>query len=291
MPAQNCVFAEKGLIGLFFAFLFFPTMQGFAQEVKFADEYAVFDANNKRVGREIGPIDLPQGLGMNSVLSRVAVEVDDTFFSLGVSRIGFGGAQTVFFESEDCTGTPLMDLPPTSLIFPTAVAVFGEDGQSGNIVYTPNLEETPSFINVHSIGLVTGCSSVDVTREFVPATKLVDLGEMFTPPFTVKPENKVGNDVNGDGYADLVWRNTDTGATAVWLMNESGFVDSATFPGGAGPNWIIQGVKDVNGDGYADLVWRNIDTGATATWLMNSDGLREAATFPGGAGDEWQLRP
>ena len=26
-------------------------------------------------------------------------------------------------------------------------------------------------------------------------------------------------DVNDDGFADLVWRNGDTGATALWLMN------------------------------------------------------------------------
>ena len=184
-----------------------------------------------------------------------------------------------------------MDLPPDTLIFPTAVAVFGENGQAGNIVYTPNIQETPSSVTVHSIGLPVGCRPANVTRDFVTATNVVDLGEMFPPPFTAEPENQRANYVNGDGYADLVWRNTDTGATAVWLMNESGLLDSATFPGGAGPNWIIQGVKDVNGDGYADLVWRNTETGATATWLMDSDGLRDSTTFPGDAGEEWQLRP
>ena len=65
----------------------------------------------------------------------------------------------------------------------------------------------------------------------------------------------------------------------------------ATFPGGAGLEWIIEGVRDVNGDGIVDLIWRHADNGETAVWLMNSSGLRQGATFPGGAGPEWELRP
>ena len=98
------------------------------------------------------------------------------------------------------------------------------------------------------------------------------------------------SDINGDGIADLIWRNSDSGATATWLMNDLGQRQAATFPGGAGADWAIQGVGDVNGDGQGDVVWRNKTSGATAVWLMNASGNREAATFPGGASFEWAIR-
>jgi hypothetical protein len=47
------------------------------------------------------------------------------------------------------------------------------------------------------------------------------------------------NDLNGDGKSDFVWRNTSTGATAVWLMDGATIV-STGFPGGAGADWVIQ---------------------------------------------------
>ena len=96
-------------------------------------------------------------------------------------------------------------------------------------------------------------------------------------------------DINGDGIVDVLWRDTNSGATAVWLMNAQGQREGATFPGGAGFEWVIQGVGDVNGDGSADIVWRNTN-GATATWLMNAAGQRQDATFPGGAGPEWVIK-
>ena len=97
-------------------------------------------------------------------------------------------------------------------------------------------------------------------------------------------------DVTDDGHADLVWYNTENGATAVWLMNEKGLMETATFPGGAGLDWSVQGVGDVNNDGLADFVWRNIENGATAVWLMDQEGEQKAATFPGGADLAWSIR-
>ena len=97
-------------------------------------------------------------------------------------------------------------------------------------------------------------------------------------------------DVTGDGLADLVWRNTATGASAAWLMNGSALRQEATFPGGAALDWVVRGIGDVNRDGPADLVWRNMITGTSAIWLMNNEGQRQSATFPGGAELEWVIR-
>jgi hypothetical protein len=64
------------------------------------------------------------------------------------------------------------------------------------------------------------------------------------------------HDVNGDGKADLVWRNTSNGATAIWLMNGTA-IASTGFPGGVPLAWQIAGVGDVNADGKADIIWRH----------------------------------
>ena len=78
------------------------------------------------------------------------------------------------------------------------------------------------------------------------------------------------DDLNGDGRGDLLWRNTNTGATAVWVMNASGQRQSAGFPGDVGLDWVIRGLGDVDGDQVGDVVWRNTDNGSTAIWLIGS---------------------
>ena len=46
-------------------------------------------------------------------------------------------------------------------------------------------------------------------------------------------------DVNGDGKADVVWQNTNSGTVAVWLMNGT-VIEPVGFPGGAPTEWEIQ---------------------------------------------------
>jgi len=95
-------------------------------------------------------------------------------------------------------------------------------------------------------------------------------------------------DVNGDGKADLVWRNTSNGATAIWLMNGTA-IASTGFPGGVSLAWQIPGVGDVNGDGKADIIWRHSPTGTVAVWLMNGTTITSTG-FPGSASTDWQIQ-
>ena len=86
-------------------------------------------------------------------------------------------------------------------------------------------------------------------------------------------------DVNGDGKADLVWRNTSGGEVVIWLM-DGATIASSGYLGGVSLAWEIAGTGDVNGDGKADLIWRNSLTGTVAVWLMNGLSYHFQWAFP-----------
>ena len=80
-------------------------------------------------------------------------------------------------------------------------------------------------------------------------------------------------DLDGDGNADIVYRNTNTGDVSASLMDGlmvkvggSGIITS-----GVPLEWVIAGVGDLDDDGNADIVYRNTNTGDVSASLM--DGL------------------
>ncbi|WNM62462.1 FG-GAP-like repeat-containing protein [Candidatus Nitrospira neomarina] len=100
--------------------------------------------------------------------------------------------------------------------------------------------------------------------------------------------NRTANfDLDGDGKADIVWRNINNGSTAIWFMNGTA-IASSSFPGGVPPAWEITGIGDVNADGQADVIWRNSTSGTVAVWLMNGNTIASVG-FPGTVPTGWVL--
>ncbi len=78
-------------------------------------------------------------------------------------------------------------------------------------------------------------------------------------------------DFNGDGRADLLWRNVITGELRIWML--SGVtVSQAVSIGAADPatGWAPVAAEDFNGDHHGDLLWYNAFTGVLATWILQN---------------------
>lgn len=94
-------------------------------------------------------------------------------------------------------------------------------------------------------------------------------------------------DVNADRKADIIWRNSNSGAVAIWLMNGLTAL-SIGVPGSAILAFEVAGVGDVDGNGTADLIWRNTGSGELAFWLMNGLTIGNMGSLVGKA-LEWEI--
>ena len=92
-------------------------------------------------------------------------------------------------------------------------------------------------------------------------------------------------DLNGDGTADLLLRNSATATLVIRFMSGGVVQGSAVF--GVGNDWDVTGLGDVNGDGRADVVWRQPASGVCGFWFMNGGSILRMAVF--GAGTGWTV--
>ena len=96
-------------------------------------------------------------------------------------------------------------------------------------------------------------------------------------------------DLDGDGRADLIWRDPTAGSVEVWLGNGVAVPTTMGVIGSVPPAWVIKGVGDVDGDGRADLVWREVTTGEVAVWLGNGAAAPTTTALIGSAPLAWVI--
>jgi hypothetical protein len=103
---------------------------------------------------------------------------------------------------------------------------------------------------------------------------------------------EAAGDVDGDGKADLLWRNLADGRLAVWYMNGSSVRATFSLTVASRPdlNWKIVGAGDINRDSKADVLWQNAATGALDIWAMNGyQVIGQSGPLPGSTNLTWKV--
>ena len=80
-------------------------------------------------------------------------------------------------------------------------------------------------------------------------------------------------DFDGDGRADILWRNVSTGQTRIYIMHGSA-KQADVIINSIDPLWKVVAVTDLDGDGKADIVLRHPNTGQNWVYLMNGTSIR-----------------
>src|SRR5947207_2356677 len=98
-------------------------------------------------------------------------------------------------------------------------------------------------------------------------------------------------DFDGDGKADILWRNALTGENYIFLMNGGRIaapgVVNIVEPASA---WQVQGIGDFDGDGKADILWRNSSTGENYVYFMDGTTIKPTEGFIRTVADQsWQV--
>ncbi len=123
-----------------------------------------------------------------------------------------------------------------------------------------NLSPDDAFNQYYDSNTYQYLTSLDLTQ--------LDVLGFNTVPAAAK--KYVSYDFNGDGSADVLWRNSNGGIWA-WDSNGSGGYASKAV-GNPGTSYTVAGVGDFNGDAEADLLLRDNSSGATAIWDSNGSG-------------------
>ena len=118
------------------------------------------------------------------------------------------------------------------------------------------------------------------TSDWVRVTNSCGTANSTTATITVTVPGRVRGDFNGDGYADLLWRNKRTGENKIWLMQNQNRLNSVALPSVPDVNWRIVGAGDFNGDTMQDIFWHNTANGQTVVWFMSNTTNTGSATTP-----------
>jgi hypothetical protein len=125
----------------------------------------------------------------------------------------------------------------------------------------------------------------EVTAWFMNGSTVTASADLTSAGASVRPDASwsiagVG-DFNGDGNADILWRNSNDHSVVEWLMNGSTIIGGGNVTSGGSAvapdaSWFVVEVGDFNGDGRSDILWRHNSDGVygqTSAWTMNGTNI------------------
>jgi len=91
-------------------------------------------------------------------------------------------------------------------------------------------------------------------------------------------------DTDGDGQADLLWRNAATGKNELWLMN--GTAHAVVALPDQPTRFSVKAFRDFSGDGHADVFFHDSSSGGSEIWTLGAAGRSSVLAVdpaPGGS--------
>ena len=164
---------------------------------------------------------------------------DDTVtYGAGINEVGGGGGTDTFVATN---------------FYYSQIGV--SVNAAGQTVFKVDAGDIDTLENFSTIRLADGVVSIQNGKLVATALDGSALDHAFSAPG--------GEDFNGDGKADILWRNADG---EVWLSssNGSGGLNNQDL-GLVDGAWTIAAVGDFNGDGKSDIFWRNA-SGDVQVW-------------------------
>ena len=144
---------------------------------------------------------------------------------------------------------------------------------------TPGMEPEALFGDEDLQGDARALAVGDVDGDRCPDVVTIDPNYALEVRKGSHCRTPVHHDFDSDGSADLLWRNTVSGANVAWGSAESMLpMPIATI---ARQAWQVAGAGDFDGDRFDDVLWHNAGTGENVVWPGASEYRRYSlAYFP-----------
>lgn len=122
-----------------------------------------------------------------------------------------------------------------------------------------------------------------------PRVAIVDVDVTVTvvDPFAAAP---VGPDLDGDGRADLVWRNDASGEVEIWWMDGTTWREKARLAAPVpAPAWRVIALADSDGDRRAEILWQDVRTGRVLAWRFTGTALTGTEVLIPSSDPRWKV--
>ncbi|WP_157828038.1 FG-GAP-like repeat-containing protein [Paraglaciecola sp. MB-3u-78] len=103
-------------------------------------------------------------------------------------------------------------------------------------------------------------------------------------------QQKVKNDVDGDGNSDLLWRSEAKGWNFLWSMDGVKTKQAKPINVVQDDGWLMAGQGDYDADGHSDILWRNTLTGLNFIYLMDGLNIKAKQVLNYVDAPQWELR-
>jgi hypothetical protein len=103
-------------------------------------------------------------------------------------------------------------------------------------------------------------------------------------------QQKVKNDVDGDGKSDLLWRSNAKGWNFLWSMDGVKTKQASPINVVQDDGWLMAGQGDYDADGKSDILWRNTLTGLNFVYLMDGLNIKAKQVLNYVDAPQWELR-